>query len=205
MSEPRRSLRAAAALTASLVVGSCGGIGSGPGSGFGGGVGPVCGSASLQGERLGRVNGPGRCGIRRAVALHSVGGVALDPPATVGCETAQALERWVERVAKPEAAREGERLVALDVAGGYACRGRNNRRGGPLSEHAYGRAIDISGFRFASGARLEVETDWGSAEGGDYLARIHGRACGIFGTTLGFHEDHFHYDVARHENGPYCR
>jgi hypothetical protein len=39
---------------------------------------------------------------------------------------------------------------------------------------------------------------------------MHRAACGTFGTTLGpgsdgMHEDHFHYDTARHRNGAYCR
>jgi hypothetical protein len=39
---------------------------------------------------------------------------------------------------------------------------------------------------------------------------MHRAACGRFGTTLGpgsdgMHEDHLHFDTARHANGPYCR
>jgi len=39
---------------------------------------------------------------------------------------------------------------------------------------------------------------------------MHRAACGPFGTVLGpnadrFHQDHFHFDTARHRSGPYCR
>jgi hypothetical protein len=39
---------------------------------------------------------------------------------------------------------------------------------------------------------------------------MHKSACGPFGTVLGpdadkYHKDHFHFDVAKHGNGAYCR
>jgi len=57
---------------------------------------------------------------------------------------------------------------------------------------------------------IDVRRDWRRRAEGRILKAAHKAACGIFGTTLGpgsdgMHEDHLHYDIARHHNGPYCR
>ena len=209
-------MRAAAVFAApAFRLGSCGIVGSG-GSGSGGSsssgrkCGPICGSGEIIGKPVPRVDGPGACGIRRPVQISSVGGVALTPAATVTCETAHALNRWVATAAKPEVARAGETLASMRVAASYACRTRKSRAGGRLSEHAKGNAIDISALTFRSGESVTVASDWRDTEFGPMLQAIHRGACGTFGTTLGpgsdgHHEDHLHYDVARHSNGPYCR
>jgi hypothetical protein len=202
----------AAALLALLA--ACGPSGSGLGSagsrGSAGPVGPICGERAIVGQVVPRVDGRGACGIRRPVQVHSVHGVALSPQPTLTCETAGALSTWVEGAAKPEVARTGQSLAGLDVAASYACRNRNRARRGELSEHASGRAIDISGFRMADGTSVSVAEDWSGSAHSEMLKRIHAAGCGPFGTTLGpgsdgYHEDHLHYDVARHDNGPYCR
>jgi hypothetical protein len=60
------------------------------------------------------------------------------------------------------------------------------------------------------GSRVTVLSGWNDPEDGRLLRRLHRGACGPFGTVLGpnsdrFHQDHFHFDVARHRGGPYCR
>ena len=203
MAEPAR----VAALAALLLVASCASLGLGTSAG----VQPVCGRAAIRGEPLPRIADGGGCGVRRPVRVHAVSGVALVPPVTIDCETARALNAWVARGAKPAASRARERLAAIETAGGYACRRRNHAAGGPLSEHARGRAVDVAGFRFASGRRVRVETGWRDPRDGAFLARAHAAACGPFRTTLGpgsdgFHEDHLHFDLARHDGGRrYCR
>ena len=97
----------------------------------------------------------------------------------------------------------------MTVAAGYACRTRNSRPGGRLSEHARGNAIDISAFRLRDGTRLTVLDDWNSRNR-DVMRRLWRSACGPFGTVLGpnadaHHRDHFHFDVAEYRSGSYCR
>ena len=51
---------------------------------------------------------------------------------------------------------------------------------------------------------------WSTYRRGRLLRRLHGGACGPFGTVLGpesdrFHQDHFHFDTASYRSGPYCR
>ena len=172
--------------------------------------GAVCGDIAIQGEAIGRVPGSGGCGIENAVRVRSVAGVNLSQSATIDCVTATALRRWVETSARPALSREGGGLAGLRVAAHYTCRSRNNQPGAKMSEHGLGRAIDISGFRLANGSEVSVLEGYGSRAVGKPLAKMRGDACGIFGTVLGpgsdgFHEDHFHFDTARHRNGSYCR
>ncbi len=172
--------------------------------------GQVCGDPSLQGTVVGRVNGAGACGIEGAVKLRSVAGVTLSPRATIDCPTARALKTWVERGVVPAVGGEGGGVSSLRVVSHYACRTRNNQPGGRLSEHAFGRAIDIAGIRLRNGTEMTLLTDWNSADDGAQLRQMWRAACGPFGTVLGpeanrFHRDHFHFDTARYRSGSFCR
>ncbi len=175
-------------------------------------VGKVCKDRKLQGTEVGNV--PGKlngCGIRRgAVKLYSVSGVTLSQPAVMECDTARALKKWVEGGMDSAVGRYGRGVVELKVAAGYSCRTRNNRPGAKISEHGKGRAIDISGFELKNGDTISVLNDWGKGKKGRILKKMHSKACGPFGTVLGpnsdrYHKDHFHFDVAKHRGGPYCR
>lgn len=168
-------------------------------------AGPVCGADEFVGRPVLPINGPGGCGADALVEMRSVSGVRLDPPAVMVCDTAYALRRWLEIGVQPAAVAGGRRLVSLDVAAGYACRGRNGIPGAKLSEHGLGRAIDVSAFRLSDGMVATV----GSDETG-VVAAAREAACGPFATVLGpgadaFHETHLHLDVAKRRHGPYCR
>lgn len=168
--------------------------------------GALCGDPDLRGEVLAPITSRVRgCGIKEPVRVTEVAGVRLSTPATLDCPTARALRAWVEDGLKPAVGRRG--VSELQIAAHYACRTRNNRPGAPISEHGRGRAIDISGIRLGNGERITVLGDYRSSR---VLRQARRAACGIFGTTLGpgsdrFHNDHFHFDTARHRNGPYCR
>lgn len=166
--------------------------------------GSVCGDPTIKGEVLApigaKVNG---CGIANPVRVTSVGGVRLSQSATIDCATAKALKRWIDRGLTP--AYGQQKVVQLQIAGSYMCRTRNHKKGAKISEHGRGKAIDISGFTFASGKTIRVLGNFDAT-----MRKAHRAACGIFGTTLGpgsdgMHEDHLHFDVASHRNGAYCR
>lgn len=173
--------------------------------------GALCGVPGLVGERLepilGRIQG---CGIPEPVRLRAVEGIALSTPATVNCQTARALQTWVQRSLVPTVGRTGGGVASLRVVASYACRTRNNQSGGRISEHGRGNAIDIAGIGLSNGTELTVLTGWRERREGRMLRQLHGGACGPFGTVLGpnsdrFHQDHFHFDVASYRSGPYCR
>lgn len=172
--------------------------------------GSVCGDIAIQGKPVGAVSGKIKaCGIKDAVQITSVSGVALSRPSTMDCGTAVALNRWVDKTVKPTFKRRGP-VVELQVAAHYACRTRNNRKGARISEHGKGRAIDISGFKMADGEVVTVLNGWRKNPSKKQLTKIWRGACGPFGTVLGpnsdrYHRDHFHLDTARYRSGPYCR
>ena len=166
--------------------------------------GAVCGVPDILGETLApitaRVQG---CGIANPVRVTSVAGIRLSNPATLNCDTALAFRDWLTRAVEPAYGKG--RVAEVHVAASYVCRPRNNRKGGKISEHGRGNAIDVSGFTFSNGRQVKVLGGFDAP-----MRKAHRAACGIFGTTLGpgsdgFHEDHLHFDIARHRNGPYCR
>lgn len=188
-------------LTLALCLGlaACGG---GRDSGAGAGSGLIA-------EKRGFVNGPGACGVKDAYLVRAAGGVRLSQPATLTRNTAERLDTWLRTKAIRAVGSTGGGLVGIQVASHYSCRTRNNRPGAKLSEHAQGRAIDISAFILADGTRITVLDGWNNRHG-PLLRRLHASACGPFGTVLGpnsdrFHRDHFHFDTASYRGGAYCR
>ncbi len=169
----------------------------------------MCSDPRLLGRQIARINGAGACGIERPVRVTSVAGVQLKNAVRINCDAARAFADWTERTAKPSAEVMGALLTHMRPVASYACRTRNNKRGARLSEHAKGNAVDIAEFSFSNGKTVSVLKGW-RGEGSTYLRRVWKGACGPFGTVLGpesdrFHQDHFHFDVARHRGGPYCR
>ena len=172
--------------------------------------GSVCGDRQIRGEPVGRV--PGRisgCGVKDAVRINEISGVALSSPAVMDCTTAKALKSWVDNGLQPAFRRMGQ-VTQMKVAAHYACRTRNNLPGAKISEHGKGRAIDLSAFTLSDGQVVTVLKGWEQRSTRKALKKAHARACGPFGTVLGpeadrFHRDHFHFDTARHRGGPYCR
>ncbi len=119
-----------------------------------------------------------------------------------------ALNEWVRDVVQPTAqARFGQRVVEIISMGSYSCRGMNGIPGARISEHAFGNAIDIAGFRLADGRDISIVRDWtrGDDQTRAFLQDVHMGACAHFTTVLGsganiFHYNHIHVDLAMHGN-----
>lgn len=174
-------------------------------------AGSVCSDPRIIGEKIAAI--PGRiagCGVENPVRVTSVSGVRLTTAATMNCETANALNDWVNDGIKPAVGRRGGGLEALKVVAHYACRTRNNQAGARISEHGKGRAIDIAAIILENGDTITVLEGWRNRRDGKILRAMHASACGPFGTVLGpeanrFHQDHFHVDTASYRSGPYCK
>ncbi len=173
--------------------------------------GPICGSDGIIGRTLAPVEGrlPG-CGIAQPVSVTQVLGVTLSQPARMDCPTALALEEWTQTGVIDLVGDFRGGVDQFQVAAHYVCRNRYNRPNAKISEHAKGRAIDISGFRMGDGSRMTLLQDWDDGIKGRFLHQMHDTACGIFGTVLGpdanaAHADHFHFDTAQYRSGSYCR
>lgn len=101
-------------------------------------------------------------------------------------------------------------LVALDTGPGYECRARNRMRGARISAHGAGVALDVSGFLFEDGRKVEVGSQPDAATQA-YFNELRRGACAWFTTVLGpgsdgYHEQHLHLDTESHgRNGMhYC-
>ena len=134
------------------------------------------------------------------------GAVGLDKTLTVDCPMTAALQVWLDQVVQPDAqARFGQKVATVNVFGAYSCRSIDNQPGARLSEHAFGNAVDVSGFTLADGRRIDIVKEW-KAEGTQesaFLHEVHAGACQTFTTVLGpgadvFHYNHIHIDLARH-------
>jgi len=173
--------------------------------------GSVCGIKGIRGYAVAPVRGKiAGCVIKNPVKVSEVDGITLTREVLIGCEAAESLYGWVRKSAKPVVGRQGGGLAKIQMIAGYSCRNRNSAKSGKLSEHAKGKAVDIAGFILKDGTILSVKRDWHSAAKGRTLKKLHKTACGPFGTVLGpnanrFHQDHFHFDVARYRSGAYCR
>ena len=88
------------------------------------------------------------------------GTVGLTSKAVLACPMLSGVEQWLADVVQPAAALYYGAPVAELRAGSYSCRGVNNRMGGPESEHAFGNAMDVMGFRLADGREISVEKGW---------------------------------------------
>jgi len=166
------------------------------------------------------IDGPGICGLTRPIKVSGLanGAVAVEQAVTMDCSMIPALEGWLAEVVQPIAqARFGQPVTAVSAMGAYSCRSVDNIPGAQLSEHAFGNAIDIGGFKLADGRLISVVRDWKKADTQEaaFLHEVHAGACQHFTTVLGpgadpFHYNHIHLDLAMHgatNTGPrrYCK
>ena len=164
--------------------------------------GEVRGSAFVQ--PAGSVGGRS-CGIDQPLKVSGLfdGRVVVTPAATINCPMTAALNRWVKTSVQPAAySNFGEPVVGLRQIASYGCRGRNGNHFGPLSEHSFGNALDVAGFRLASGREVNVLQGWwhGGPQERAFLQAVFAGACTEFYTLLGpgsdaYHSNHFHLDL----------
>jgi hypothetical protein len=141
----------------------------------------------------------GGCGVATAVRILA-GPTEFNRPVLVDCGLAKALADWDRAVVQPAAQLAfGQPVAKIHHYGGYVCRER--RSGGRLSEHAYGRAIDIGAFELADGTVISVHRHWRISDArATFLRQVAGGACRHFHVVLGpdadsDHADHLHLDV----------
>jgi hypothetical protein len=166
------------------------------------------------------IDGPGICGMTHPFKVSALGdgAVSVEKPVTIDCSMIPALEAWLTDVVQPIAqARFGSPVKGINAFGGYSCRSVDNISGARLSEHAFGNAVDIAGFRLADGREISIVRDWKQSDSPEaaFLHEVHAGACQHFTTVLGpgadvYHYNHFHLDLAMHgstDTGErrYCR
>jgi hypothetical protein len=144
-----------------------------------------------------------RCHMSTPIRVSQVE-VPLSRPATMSCLLADRLDAF-ERGAIQKLAMDdlGHYVVRIDHLGAYSCRTNSSRRD-ELSEHAFGLAIDISGFHLSDGSSVSVERDWSQpGPKSTFLHHLARAACGYFSVVLTpatntDHYNHFHLDLGPH-------
>jgi hypothetical protein len=144
----------------------------------------------------------------RGSTLAAAGPVAVAPVATLACPVVSALDRWISEGVQPAALKWFHQPIAeIKQISAYSCRSMNGQRGMPISEHAFGNALDVAAFTLADGRHVTVKDGWrGLPEERGFLHDVQLAACQRFSTVLApgsnaFHYDHIHVDLARHHGG----
>ena len=101
---------------------------------------------------LGEMGSPGGCGGPDVVLLERIilpdrSEIAVEPPATLRCEMAEAIVHFVRQDLAPAATAMGSALHAIENFDSYDCRGRNRVAGAQLSQHGLANALDIRSVR----------------------------------------------------------
>jgi len=157
---------------------------------------------------LGEMGGPAGCGGPDVVHLERIiladrTEIAVEPPATLRCEMAEAVVSFVRQDLASAAAAMGAALSAIENYDSYDCRGRNRVAGAKLSEHGLADALDIRSVRLKDG-RVVRPADAGALR--EFRVAMKAAACNRFTTVLGpgsdgYHEDHIHLDRAERRGG----
>ncbi|MDR6954951.1 hypothetical protein J2X65_004327 [Ancylobacter sp. 3268] len=156
------------------------------------------------------------CRIERPVSLTGIkltDGrlIPLEPAATLRCDMAAAVARWVREGVAPAVETLGSPLARIQVADSYSCRPRNRVKGAKLSEHGSGNAMDTRGYTLMDGRSVLVGGAGAQAMPLAFQELLKASACADFTTILGpgsdgFHELHLHVDRAvRRNNMVLCR
>lgn len=155
-------------------------------------------------ERVQDWHTPEGCGVDQAVRVHQ-SALAWNRSDVMNCQLSARLWDFETGVVQPVAQRTlGQPVRKMLNAGSYSCRGERGGRPERLSQHAFGRAIDVTGFELADGTTVSVLRDWrGSGEKSEFLHQVAKGACQMFSVVMtpnrnAEHRNHLHLDI-----GPY--
>lgn len=170
---------------------------------------------NIQYQPVAAFGDPGQgCGIDNPVKVSATGS-AWNRPGVVSCPMARTISRFEADVVQPAAlAAFGQGVRRIHHAGTYDCRVRRTQtkvaaslggsRGGRLSEHSKGRAIDILAFELDNGTMVSVKNDWrGKGSKSAFLQRVARESCSVFNVTLTPNHDRLHHDHLHLDIGPY--
>ncbi len=156
--------------------------------------------------------GEGHCSIDNPVRI-TAGTVPWNHPGILTCQMADTLVRFEATVVQPLARRLlGQPVRRMLNLGTYDCRTQRNEtteaalrlgtsRGGKLSEHAKGRAIDFAGVELADGSLITVKDNWRAGGAPQkFLHELARASCDSFNVVLTpnhdrLHQDHIHMDI----------
>lgn len=159
--------------------------------------------------------GEGHCSIANPVKISGTD-TDWSRPGILTCSMASTLVHFEAEVIQPLAMHHfGQPVRRILHLGTYDCRTQRNEttaaaarlgtsKGGRLSEHARGRAIDLSGVELADGTMVTVKNQWrAGGAAGAFLHELARASCHSFNVVLTpnhdrFHQDHIHLDIGPH-------
>ena len=157
------------------------------------------------------ISDPIGCSIDNPIEVTALApNLKLTPPALLDCPTALKLATFIRNDAqKITVSTLGSTIASVTQDSAYVCRTRHGSS--KLSEHAFGRAIDIASFTLSDKRTILVEASLTSEpKTKPFLDAIRAKACGPFTTVLGpgsdpDHAYHFHFDLAPRKGKPFCQ
>lgn len=154
-------------------------------------------------NRLKDTDSGNACGIGSAVSLVAAQ-ATLSKPAPMDCGLAIRYARFDEQVIQPLAMELfGRPVTTVHHYGSYNCRGRTSDRS-RLSEHSYGKALDLGMFELQGGDSISVTRHWrGAGPKSEFLQRVARSACDYFSVVLSPNSDKDHYDHIHVDIGPW--
>lgn len=164
----------------------------------------------LRATRLDAKRRDNGCGWTAAYQLQQSGVVSFAAKRTspMQCALTAASHIWLASINRLAQKHLGTDVARIHHAGTYSCRRMYNRSSGPMSEHAYANAWDVTGFELTDGRVISVKKHWqqrGSKR--DFLHAARDSACGLYNVVLSpdynaAHHDHLHLDMG---HGFSCR
>jgi len=144
------------------------------------------------------------CGIDQAVRIDR-SAIPWNRPSLASCPFALTEWDFETKVLQPAAQRIlGRRVTKLIHAGTYACRGERGGDPNRLSQHAYGKAIDVLGFELDDGSTVSVRKDWsGDGPKARFLREVAKGACSVFSLVITPNHNAWHVDHIHMDTGPY--
>jgi hypothetical protein len=155
------------------------------------------------------INDGPSCQIAYPVQITQLPGRArVTPAATLNCEMALTVARWVKSELQPAARlRYWSSVGTITNASSYSCRKMIGNGSNKMSEHAKGNALDISKIELKNGKDILVRKKgfFAFREKG-LLNTVRADGCSYFSTVLGpgynkAHADHFHFDIMDRSSG----
>lgn len=155
-------------------------------------------------DRVQDFSTPEGCGIKGAIRVKK-DATDWSRATLMSCGLEAKLYDFETKVLNPVAQKYFQKSVRRILnAGAYNCRNERSEHADRLSQHALGKAIDITGFELDDGTSISVLRDWrGKGSRSDFLQEVAKSACGQFQVVLtpnqnALHRDHIHLDI-----GPY--
>ncbi|MGI9295185.1 MAG: extensin family protein [Pseudomonadales bacterium] len=162
-------------------------------------------SEQLQTTSVDTHEGKNGCGWSSAYQIATSGEVKLRGKqlSAMRCVLTAGSHIWLTNVDQLAEKYLGSNIARVHHAGTYSCRRMYNRSSGPMSEHAFANAWDVTGFELRDGRVISIKKHWvprGSER--QFLRAARDSACAIFSVVLSpdyndAHNDHLHLDMGQ--------